>query len=72
MTTLLMDSQVPTELNKFKVFFVNFDYFADQVFDTLDEAVEYAKSKCFEVTFYCNNTLRGSWSSIGGLKVEYF
>jgi hypothetical protein len=72
MSTHSIDNQTSVELNKFKVFFVNFEYFADGVFDSLDEAVEYAKSKCFEVTFYCKNTLRGSWSPVGGLKVEYF
>lgn len=53
---------------KFRVFYTNFDYFAQYTFSSYDEAIAYGKSKGFEFCVYLGSELVGSWSPIGGHK----
>lgn len=61
----------------FNVYWLNFDYFCDQDFASFDDAVAYAKSKCFEAVIikpyrkghpYQGGEHVGFWSPIGGLQ----
>jgi len=60
----------------FKVYWTNHGYCAAETFSSLQEAVDYAKSKCFEATIYngakeawkATETAVASWSPIGGLR----
>lgn len=54
--------------NTFRVRFTNFDYFSQETFATLDAALVYAKSKCFDVGIYNGEKLVASWSYIGGFR----
>jgi hypothetical protein len=59
----------------YRVYFTNFGYYSQEKFNTLDSALEYGKSKCFEfqVTheladgWECRRVV-ASWSPIGGLR----
>lgn len=53
----------------YKIFWINFDYFAEPHFDSFDAAVQFAKSRCFEALIVnnCGESV-GVWSPIGGAK----
>ena len=51
-----------------RVFFINFGYYANEEFKTIEEAKDFAVSKCFEVSFYKNTYVIGTWSPISGYK----
>jgi len=60
-----------------RVYFTNHFYYADREFATLDEAVAYAKSVCFQVSFWQPlpgpgnpEEFLGSWCPIGGLRLQ--
>lgn len=53
----------------YRILWTNFGYFAQQQFDSLEDAVEYGKSKCFEFQVYYNRDLIGWWTVFGGLTV---
>lgn len=50
----------------FRVFFSNHDYFSDRQFDTLDTALAYARSTCFQCQVYRNGDMVATWCPIGG------
>lgn len=52
----------------FRVFFVNFNYFADASFASFYEAVDFAKSKSFEASIYDGSRVTAIWSPISGLR----
>lgn len=41
----------------YEVWFTNFGYLADEVFDTLDEAVKFGLDKGFEFSVFCDNDM---------------
>lgn len=51
-----------------KVWFTNFQYFHNNEFRTLAEAVEAAKKWGFNCSFHDENKIVAAWSIIGGLK----
>lgn len=53
-----------------RVHFTNFDYFAQQTFTSLEDAIAYGKQKCFEFSVWPENMsiMLASWSPIGGLR----
>lgn len=51
-----------------RIFYINFEYFSNEEFEKIEEAIIFAVSKCFEVSFYKNTYLIGTWSPIGGYK----
>ena len=57
----------------YRIFWLNFDYFSASVFDSVEEAIQFAKSRCFEALIV---TPEGSsvavWSPIGGTKYYNF
>ena len=48
----------------FEVWFINFGYLADKVFETLEEAIEYGKQKGFEFSVFYDNDLVGSATGV--------
>lgn len=61
----------------FKIHFTNFGYWSDRRFATLDEAIAFSRSRCFEVGIYedhapnrvsAHGPLVASWSPLGGLR----
>lgn len=48
----------------YEVWFINFQYLADQVFETLEEAIQYGKQKGFEFSVFCDNDLVGSATGV--------
>jgi hypothetical protein len=52
----------------FTVFYTNFGYGPEQKFQTLEAALEYGKSKCFEFQVSDGNGMVASWSPIGGTR----
>lgn len=52
----------------FTIFYVNFRYSPDDTFDSVNEAIEFAKSKGFEVAIRRNGKAIGYWSPIGGYR----
>lgn len=51
----------------YKVYFINFGYFSDRRFDTLEAAKEWGKSKGFEFTVYDeNDVVQGTWGVFSG------
>ena len=58
-----------------KVYFTNFHYYADQVFETLEAALEYGKSKCFEFSVsepggdVGVRNIVATWSPVGGTRI---
>ena len=60
-------------LLKYRVYFINFNYHAQEEFSTPAGALEYGKSKCFEFAIQEWNgkvmvKTISAWSPIGGLK----
>jgi hypothetical protein len=59
---------------KYFVFYINFDYFADQAFDNVSDALAYAKKVCFEAAIYqgrggVSPLMVATWSPIGGTRM---
>lgn len=59
-----------SKANLYRVFWINFGYYSQDEFTTLDAAIAHGKSKCFEfqVTHDCDESVFVSWSPIGGLR----
>lgn len=53
----------------YRIYYINFGYYALDTFRGISLAVAYAKSKCFECAIVddTNNTV-ATWSPIGGLR----
>jgi hypothetical protein len=50
---------------KYRVYFSNFDYYAQDTFATVEAAIEYGKSKCFEFSVSCTgHPLIYAWGPI--------
>ena len=68
------------EVGKIAVYWINHGYYSDQTFDTIGQAIQYARSKGPSARFdqvlapepFSTKQVRmlGSWDAIGGLKVE--
>jgi hypothetical protein len=55
-----------------RVHFTNFGYFAEATFETVDAALEYGRSKCFEFSVIdTRGTVVASWSPIGGTRIPW-
>jgi hypothetical protein len=54
--------------DKYRVYFVNFNYYSTKVGDTLEEAKEIAKSAGFQSVISYNNTNVLCWCPIGGFR----
>ena len=52
----------------YRVYWTNHFYYAADEFCSLDAALAYGKSKCFEFAVHCNGELVAAWSPIGGLR----
>jgi len=52
----------------FKVFWTNFGYYSQEEFSTLDSALDYIKSKCFEGAVHQNGEVLAAWSVFGGTR----
>jgi hypothetical protein len=73
-------NRIGMEVGKIAVYWINHGYYSDQTFDSLDDAVRYARSKGPSARFdqvlapepFSTKRVRmlGSWDAIGGLKVE--
>jgi hypothetical protein len=46
-----------SEKNMFQIYYTNFQYNADELFETIQEAIEFGKSKGFEFQVYLKNKL---------------
>ena len=55
-------------LTNYRVYFTNHDYYSQEEFSSLDEAIEYGKSKGFDFTVHYGSHMLAGWSYIGGLK----
>jgi hypothetical protein len=53
---------------EFTIFYTNFWYGPEIEFETLEEALTYAKSKGFDAAIRLNGETIGSWSIIGGYR----
>ena len=53
----------------FRVYLTNFQYFVDQMFDTMDQARDGAVKTGFDCTIYKNGEAIASWSPIGGYRL---
>lgn len=53
----------------FRVYYINFSYFADGEWATLQEAVAYAKCKCFQSTIYRGENMVAFWCPLAGLRL---
>ena len=51
-----------------KVWFINFNYYAQEEFITFEEAIKYAQKCQFQVRFEKENKILGCWCPILGLK----
>jgi hypothetical protein len=58
------DNAIPTG---FRIYFINFDYFAQESFSTLDEAIKYGISKGFEFSVQKDGKLLAAWSILRGI-----
>jgi hypothetical protein len=57
----------------YKIFWLNFDYFAEHAFDSIEEAIQFAKSRCFEALIVTDSgSSVAVWSPIGGAKYYNF
>jgi hypothetical protein len=62
---------------KFRVYYINFDYYSQEEFDTPIAAINYAKGKCFEFAVDRYEAENGkvttkricSWSPLSGLRM---
>jgi hypothetical protein len=52
----------------FKVYFSNFGYFSDRIFETFEGALAYAKSVHFECSIHSGDAIAASWSPLYGLR----
>lgn len=50
----------------FSIFYVNFWYGPEQSFETVEQAIDYARSKGFDAAIRRNGEAIGYWSIIGG------
>jgi len=50
----------------FRIYYINFLYFANETFGTLDMAISYGKSKGFEFNVSKNGDIVYTWSPITG------
>ena len=48
----------------YEVWFINFKYLANEVFESLEEAIEYGKQKGFEFSVFLDNDLVGSATGV--------
>lgn len=53
-----------------RVRFDNLGWWATDVFDTIEAAAARARAKGFEASFWLGRNFMGSWSPIGGLRLE--
>lgn len=54
----------------YTVYYTNFGYNSATRFDHLDRAFAYGKARGFEFSVWCGSKLMGSWSPIGGTRLE--
>lgn len=54
--------------NTFRVFWTNHGYFSSEEFATIEAAMSYGKSKCFEFTVHFGDTVECSWGPISGFR----
>lgn len=52
----------------YSVYYCNCGYFAQDNFNTLVEAIDYAKKKHFECTIYEKQKIVGIWTPFGGFR----
>ena len=52
----------------YRVWLINFGWFLDKTFHTIQEAKDYAVSKGFEASIYNAKQMVASWSPIGGYR----
>lgn len=53
----------------YRVYWTNFQYYAEQEFNDFLSALEYGKSKCMEfMVLGASGRMVASWSPIGGVK----
>jgi hypothetical protein len=56
----------------FKVYWTNHGYFSQNEFATLDDAIDYGKSKCFDFQVTApDGVIAASWSVFGGLRLYH-
>ena len=59
--------------NMYRIFWINFDYFAEQAFDHIDDAIAHAKQRCFEALIVTDaGSSVAVWSPIGGARYYNF
>lgn len=54
----------------FRVFLTNHDYFAQDLFDSFDEALAWVKKTCFEVSIWNDGKRLATWSPMTGLSYD--
>ena len=54
----------------YRVYFINFDYYADATFSTMEEALQRARKAGFDSRIEKDGIMVASWSILGGLR-EY-
>ncbi len=52
----------------FRIYWINFGYYASQEFETAEQAITYGKEKFFEFRVEQDNVIICSWSLFGGLR----
>lgn len=55
----------------FTIYFTNFGYASERTFRTFNEALAYARSKCFECSILLDGQLEATWSPLRGLSRCY-
>jgi hypothetical protein len=65
-----MRNQIGVEAGRVSVYLMNHEYFMQDTFATLDDAIARARETCFQVSFHRDGKLLGSWCPIGGLRLE--
>lgn len=51
---------------KFRIYFINFEYYSADEFDTLEAAKAHAKSKSFQSAIIQGDTMVATWCPISG------
>jgi hypothetical protein len=60
--------QIGVEPEKIGVYYINHEYFADQTFDNMEQALEFSRRSGFEASFWRDGEYLGTWSILRGFE----
>ena len=62
------DNVVMSDNSKIRIFWTNHGYYSQEEFTSIDDAVAYVRTKCFEAAFHQGDNVLAAWSPISGLR----